>query len=212
MPLYQRFIISESTSIIIWKIEETEDELLKGIEMHTSDAERFQKFTNPKKRNEFLALRQCLAVYFGFNPPVHYNENGKPLLENGYHISFSHTEGFAGIIVCNQSPVGIDLELFRDRIKRISHKFLRLEEKKSILPETEVGHMTLYWGAKEVMVKITGNRRLNFINELAVTPFPFDNNSETSGTITTNEYSKNVKLFFRCIDNLHITYGWEIQG
>src|SRR5690606_1163940 len=118
MPLYQRFNISESSSIIIWKIEETEDELMLGIEMHASDKERFQQFTNPKKRNEFLALRQCLVEYFGQNPEVHYNKDGNPFLKNGYHISFSHTDGYAGMIVCDKNPVGIDLELFRERIKR----------------------------------------------------------------------------------------------
>ncbi len=210
MPLYQRFNISESTSIIIWKIEETEDELMLGIEMHPSDAERFEKFTNPKKRNEFLALRQCLIEYFGHNPAVHYNKDGKPFLKNGYHISFSHTDGFAGMIVCDKNPVGIDLELFRDRIKRIAHKFLREEEKKSIQNKTEVEHLTLYWGAKEVMVKITGNRRLNFISELSVKPFPYQPNCETSGTIKTDDYHKNIRLFFKSIESLHITYGWEI--
>lgn len=210
MPLYQRFNISQSTSIIIWKIEEAEEELIKGIQMHASDAERFRRFTNPKKRNEFLALRQCLIEYFGNNPAVFYNENGKPFLKNGHHISFSHTDGYAGIIVCSKNPVGIDLEYFRDRIKRIAHKFLREEEKKSIQNKTEVEHLTLYWGAKEVMVKITGNRRLNFINELAVQPFPYQANCETSGTIITDDYHKNISLFFKSIEDLHLTYGWEI--
>lgn len=210
MPLYQRFNISESSSIIIWKIEETEDELMLGIEMHASDKERFQQFTNPKKRNEFLALRQCLVEYFGQNPEVHYNKDGKPFLKNGYHISFSHTDGYAGMIVCDKNPVGIDLELFRERIKRIAHKFLREEEKNSINDTSEVGHLTLYWGAKEVMVKITGNRRLNFINELSVEPFPYQANCETSGSIITTDYHKKIRLFFKSIEDLHITYGWEI--
>lgn len=210
MPLYQRINISESTSIIIWKIEESEEVLMSGVEMHPSDNERFERFSNPKKRNEFLALRQCLIEYFGKNPPVHYNEDGKPFLKNGYHISFSHTDGFAGMIVCSKNPVGIDLELFRDRIKRIAHKFIRTEEKESIQKETEVPHLTLYWGAKEVMVKITGNRRLNFINELAVNPFPYQPDCKTSGTIQTSDYQKKISLFFKSIDSLHITYGWEI--
>lgn len=210
MPLYQRINISENSSIIIWKIEEDEQQLLSGIQIHPSDQSRLEKFTNPKKRNEFLALRQCLKVYFNHNPEVLYTLDGKPYIENGHYISFSHTDGFAAAIICENNKVGIDLELFRDRILRIAHKFLRPEEKESIQESTEVGHTTLYWGAKEVMVKITGNRKLNFINELFVKPFPFDNNTETSGKIITRDYHKNVKLYFKCIEGLHITYGWEI--
>lgn len=211
MPLYQRINISNNSSIIIWKIEESEDQLLEGIEIHPTDNERLLKFSNPKKRNEFLALRQCLKNYFGRNPAVHYTADGKPYLQNDYNISFSHTDGFAAAIICKENSVGIDLELFRDRIKRIAHKFLREEEKESILAESEIGHMTLYWGAKEVMVKITGDRKLNFINELHVSPFKYNPDTQTLGNIITDEYTKNVKLFFKSFDNLHITYGWEIE-
>lgn len=209
MPLFRRLNLGEHASIIIWKIEEKVEQMLPLISLHPTDGEKFTKLSHGAKQCEFLALRLCLREYFGHNPPVHYHLSGKPCLKNGKHISFSHTHGFAGLIIGHNGPVGIDLEVYRESIKRIAPKFLRKEEAAVLLPETEVEQIIHLWGAKEVMVKITGDRRLNFKKHLRVSPFFHQAFQETTGLILKEGLNKNVQLYFKTLDNLHLTYGWE---
>lgn len=209
MPLFSRKKINSDVSILLWDITESESELSEGIQMHPSDVQRFKRFTHENKRKEFLALRRCLIAYFGKNPEVHYTSEGKPSLKNGYYISFSHSRQYAAIIVSQSVEVGIDIELYREGILRIAHKFLREEEHQSILKEDQVAHTTFYWGAKEVMVKITGDRRHNFIQELSVTPFSYQTPAQTIGKISSTNCTKAVELHFEKHDDLYITYGWE---
>lgn len=209
MPLFLRKDISSKATILLWEIIESETELLNSVTLHPSDREKFQKFSHENKKREFLALRCCLKEYFRENPPVFYTAEGKPFLKNGYKISFSHSRHFAGIIVSRNHEVGIDLELHREGILRIAHKFMRQEEEASIRNETRIPHLTFYWGAKEVMVKITGDRRHNFIKELCVKPFSFSPCSNSCGSIRNGNSKKEVDLFFENIGNLYITYGWQ---
>ncbi len=183
--------------------------MLPQVILHPSDKAKYEKLNHTGKKCEFLALRLCLREYFGENPPVFYYDNGKPYLEGPHHISFSHTNGFAGMIISRQGPVGIDLEVYRASIKRIAPKFLRKEEASALTPEWEVDQIIHFWGAKEVMVKITGDRRMNFKKHLRVSPFAHQNFQETSGMIRSGSVNKRIKLYFKTIRDLHISYGWE---
>lgn len=210
MPLLKTLQIGTVATIILWKIEEQEEQMLDEIILHGSDKKKYGSIRNPVKKREFLALRCCLKKYFGENPEVRYQESGKPFLQNGKFISFSHTHGYAGMIISEKLPVGIDLESHRKGVLRIARKFMREEEQYSVRDETKVEQVIHYWGAKEVMVKITGNRRLNFKKELKVAPFVHTAFSETTGLIRTKDYTKRVKLYFKTIDNLHLSFGWEM--
>ncbi len=209
MPLFTRKEIDSKASLILWEINEKEDDLLSQITLHPSDSERFKRFTHENKRKEFLALRCCLSEYFGENPEVFYTEDGKPYLKNDHFVSFSHSRQYAGIIVSKSVEVGLDLELYREGILRIAHKFMRPEEDASLAEETKIEHITYYWGAKEVMVKITGDRKHNFLTELSVKPFDYSNCVQSTGFISAKNYRKQVCLFFEKKDDLFITYGWE---
>ncbi len=209
MPLFARKEIDSTAVLLLWKITEEESELLSLITLHTSDKERFKRFTHQNKRKEFLALRCCLSEYFGQNPEVFYTIDGKPYLSNNHFISFSHSRQYAGVMVSKAAEVGLDLELHREGILRIAHKFMRPEEDATVIEENRIAHTTYYWGAKEVMVKITGNRKLNFLKELAVKPFTYSSYQKSTGLINTKTYCKEVCLFFEKQEDLYITYGWE---
>ena len=55
-----------------------------------------------------------------------YDENGKPHLKDGKHISITHSFTFSGVIV-SDAEVGIDIEKQRDKIAIIAHKFIDYE-------------------------------------------------------------------------------------
>ena len=195
-------------SVLIWQIEESEEELKKGIVLHPSDSLKLSQLNYPDKRKEFLALRQCLRVYFGFNPEVFYQKEGKPYLNNNNNISFTHTRNYAAIIVSKKLNVGIDLESYREGIRRVAPKFMLDDGIQSLSKENEVEHLTQYWGAKEVVVKIEGNRRLDFKKDIIVPPFTYHDHHETEAKLVNNGNPKTYELHFSYFKPLTLTYGW----
>lgn len=195
----------------IWKLEETADQLLEGIKLHDSDRRKYKSLNHIEKQREFLGLRHCLKEHFGENPPVFYQKNGKPFLKSGQKISFSHTKGYSSMIISDLQEVGIDLELYRPGIKKVARKFMREEESRSLREESEVEHLLTYWGAKEVMVKITGNRRLHFREELRVRPFSYGPFQKTGGSIYKDGREIPVRIFSKEVGELYVSLGWEMD-
>ncbi len=210
MPLFKRIKPNPHTSIVLWQIAESEGELMSEINLSKSDESRYHSFTKELKRKEFLAVRHSVKNIFGETRQLLYNSEGKPFLENGPHISVSHTKGFAGVIVSSKQAVGIDLELEREQIARIAPKFIRPAEEKSLHAKETLAHLTHYWGAKECLVKITGNRKLDFIKQLHVQPFDLKHPQETTALIQNNDKGpQQAQLFFDYLHPVYLTYGWE---
>ena len=137
-------------------------------------------------------------------------ENGKPFLDQQEKISFSHTRGYSSIIISRSLEVGLDLELYRPGIRKVARKYMRDEESKTLEDETDVEHLLAYWGAKEVMVKITGNRRLDFRRELRVSPFTYRPFQRINGFIYRDGEEKRVRIYTQEVGDLYVTLGWEV--
>lgn len=209
MPLLKKSDFNKSAHLILWQITEDEDQLRQRITMHPSDSEKFARLAHPVKRREFLALRCCLQEYFGYNPPVHYQPSGKPYLRKEGYISFAHTQDYAGVIVSPYYPVGLDLETYRPGIRQVASKYLRDNELKAVGPDEDITDLIRYWGAKEAMIKITGNRRLDLKKNLRVAPFGRHQLQPARGLICSNGQCDNVKFYFWQNGPLHITIGWR---
>ena len=83
----------------------------------------------------------------------------------GYHISVSHTKGYAALILSRNQEVAVDIEYFSDRVERISSKFLRKDENASDLDSKLV-----HWCAKETVYKLFSEENLKF-DDMRVKPF-----------------------------------------
>jgi len=208
MPLIAKKKMGSLVHVLLWNITEKQDELLEQTIMHASDALKYSSLHNPKKQKEFLALRHCLKAFFNEAPEVFYHDNGKPFLKNGFQISMSHSYPYAAVILSPVLEVGIDIEVHRESFKRVAPKFMSEVELKGLTEKYEVPQLIHFWGAKEVMVKITGNRKHHFKSHLKVAPFRFRKKQKTEGLIYENDQRKKVQLYFETFDDLHISYGW----
>lgn len=208
MPLFKDLDF-KAYRILIWKIEEDIDDLMSTIQLHPSDKAKYGQLKNPVRQREFLALRQCLRLHFGSNPPVHYTDGGKPYLQSGEQISFSHTQEYAGLVISEKLKVGIDLEAYRERVRKIAPKFMRPEERHGLDPNNEIAHLVAYWSAKEVMVKIEGDRRLDFLRHLRVAPFTLKNRQKSQGLLIDKKRWRKYHLEFLCYPEVLLTFGWE---
>ena len=96
---------------------------------------------------------------------ISYDINGKPhLVDDTRHISISHSHDKIAIIINTIEKTGIDIELIRDKVLKIKHKYLSESELKNA--ENDPEKLIIYWAAKETLYKIYGLKHVDFIKNL----------------------------------------------
>ena len=170
MPLHQRVNINEQTQILIWHIEEPLEQLKKDLRLSKTDEFRFKKRKILSHQKEFLASRRLL-LEAGIPPHfLNHDSNGIPRLESGQQISISHTKTLAGIAL-GPKPLGIDIEVFQPKIRRIATRFLHADETFVLKGNQVIEKLTLIWTAKEALYKALNQKGIIFSQNLQVSPF-----------------------------------------
>jgi len=123
--------IDRNTSFAIWKIEESADELLAQLQLKEHELSYLDTLINGKRNLHWLSTRVLLRRMMDTDNYIDckVDSSGKPYLSNfPHHISLSHSYDYAAVMVSKNKAVGIDIELVKDKIERIAHKFLSKEE------------------------------------------------------------------------------------
>ena len=205
MPLYKRIDINEFTKVLIWKIEESFSEISRGISLTNQAQIRVNSMKSEMHQKGFYSVRQLLKEVGLSDADLRYDEFGKPHLQNGHCISITHSYNFSGIIISSEVPVGIDIEMQRDKIVRIAHKFTPIEEYKTIANHSAlVSKLTIVWGAKESLYKIFGKKKLLFLHHIYIEDFRFADGKTTGEIRYENQFSKHDVYFlefegFTCV-------------
>ncbi|MDV7137945.1 4'-phosphopantetheinyl transferase superfamily protein [Maribacter sp. TH_r10] len=174
MPLYKTIQVSPLIKVYIWKIEETEAELSKAVELTEHCQNRMDGMKSELHRKGFLSIRHLMAEAGYEDKDLYYDKVGKPHLYDGNHISITHSHHFTGIIVSKGKEVGIDIEMQRDLITRIAHKFTPTEAYSHIKDRKDlVRKYTVIWGCKESLYKIFATIGLSFLNHIYIHDFEF---------------------------------------
>lgn len=121
-----------------------------------------------------------------------YTPNKKPFLRNDKaHISISHSHDQLVILVNTQEQTGVDVELIREKVKNIQHKFLSEEEIKWAGDNVEL--LTILWAAKEAIFKVDGFANVSFSCQIAIEKFNMDGH-EFYGNIVMENHKKRYLL------------------
>jgi 4'-phosphopantetheinyl transferase len=140
------------------------------------------------------ALYLLHELFPGMTPQLLYHTNGKPYvggMEGG--ISVSHSHDLLAIIADSANThTGLDVELIRDKVLKIRHKFLSEEEKKFI-PEGNVMLHLVAWCAKETMYKIHSEGKVDFIGDLHIEKFT-ENDKEITASCSAKDFSFTKRL------------------
>lgn len=163
MPIYKKHIINEEAELAVWQV--TEPEAFFAGQLGFSSEHK-----NEMRRLEHLAGR-FLLKYIKAEFPLHKIElgrQGKPLLPTGenLHFSISHSYPYVAAIVAKEKQGGIDIQVFRDKIIRLQHKFLSEYEQQLCEHETE--QLTLAWCVKEAVYKWYGHGKVDFIQHIHI--------------------------------------------
>lgn len=204
MPLYKTIKANKHTSIFIWKIEESFDDLFNNIYLNDRSNERVSGMKSELHQCGFLSVRYLLKEAGYTDEDLFYTEDGKPHLKNGKRISISHSYTFSAIII-SDTQVGIDMEKNRDKIQRIAHKFVDTES--NFLDEKNlIQHLTMIWGAKESLFKIHPDGGLLFKQHLPIEPFQ-TTDKKTKGWIKKDIFYENFDIHFEQIEDFTLAYA-----
>ena len=208
MPLYKTLTVNGTTKVLIWKIEESFEELFNDIELTDSSLKRVESMKSDLHQKGFLSIRHLLKKIGCTDADVVYDEYGKPHLKNGKFISITHSFTFTGLIVSDEKPVGIDIEKQRDKIVKIAHKFTPIEEYNTIANHNAlVSKLTIVWGAKESLYKIYGKKKLLFLHHIYIEDFSFED-EKTTGEIRYNGDNSSYNVHFLEMDGFTCVYAF----
>lgn len=205
MPLYKTINVNKHTKVFVWKIEESFETLSQGISLTERSENRLLSMKSELHQRGFLSVRHLLkaAGYTDFD--LFYNGNGKPHLTDGKHISITHSFTFSALII-SAHDVGIDIEMNREKIKIIQHKFVNFERGFIHKDDDYIQQLTVIWGAKESLYKIFPHGGLTFKNDIDINSFQIAD-KKTTGYIKVEGWDKNYDISFEQLDGFTLVYA-----
>ncbi|MCA0932850.1 4'-phosphopantetheinyl transferase superfamily protein [Lutimonas saemankumensis] len=193
MALYKTINSEGGTAIYVWKIEESLAELKDGLQLTENSINRIKGMKSELHQKGFLSVRNLLVLAGYEDANLRYNEYGKPLLNNGKHISITHSFEFAAILISDREA-GVDIEKNREKIVKIQHRFVNTEVD-SLSDEDLVKQLTVIWGAKESMYKTYPYGGLSFHDHIGINPFLFAD-GRSSGRVIFGNWKKEYEIKF----------------
>ena len=91
MPLFKTITPSSTTQVYIWKVEESLEVLSQNVNLTPHCQARFDSMKSELHRKGFLSIRHLLHVAGYTDKDLFYTSNGKPHLNDGKHISITHS-------------------------------------------------------------------------------------------------------------------------
>lgn len=202
MPLYQTYRKGE-LRVGIWKVEETICQMRSMFVDFSLYESGMQRFKSEKRQLEWLAVRVLLKELVGEEKEIGYLPSGKPYLEDrSACVSFSHTSGYVAVAVHPNKEVGIDIEQYGLRVRKLASRFVRDDERISVEAGDEIYALLLHWSAKETMFKLMEHSDVDFLDHLHILPFiPTD-----SGEMKAVEYRTEMRHTFQVSYYTHPDY------
>ena len=196
-------------SLGLWQMDESPEQLFDlypHLLPYRSSLD--DKYKNDGRKLEFLAIRALMYEMLRVNGASKgllshagdftHNGQGKPLFR-GYHVSISHTKGYAALILSKKSEVAVDIEYMSDRVERIASKFLRKDERSDSLDAKLV-----HWCAKETVFKLFSEENLLF-EDMRVKPF--DTMADWACDVENLKSGKTARVDFELAMDFVLTYS-----
>ncbi|TXD46825.1 4'-phosphopantetheinyl transferase family protein [Polaribacter sp. IC073] len=208
MALYKSLTVNEKTKVLIWKIEESFNDLNKNVLLTENNQIRLDGMKSELHQRGFLSVRHLLKEAGYSDTDLIYDEFGKPHLKDGKFISITHSFTFSGLIISDDLHVGIDIEKQRDKILKIAHKFTPIEEYRTIAnADALISKLTIVWGAKESLYKIYGKKKLLFLHHIHIEDFKFED-EKTSGEIRYEGKAASYNIQFLEFEGFTCVYAY----
>lgn len=201
--------IDQNTSFAIWKIEESAEELLTQLQLKEHELSYLDTLNKGKRNLHWLSTRVLLRRMMDTDKYIDckIDSNGKPYLNNfPHHISLSHSYDYAAVMVSKNKAVGIDIELIKEKIERIAHKFLNKDELDFIQDSNRIEHLYVCWCAKEAIYKLHGKRNISFLEHITLEPFDFIGSGKFTANLNVKARLRKFTVHYQPFDGYMIGF------
>ena len=190
MPITHK-IEKKEASILVWEITETLEDLLDLYgNINTAN------YTSEKRKKEHLISR-IMVNKLCENGTIIYNKFGAPELDNGKHLSISHSNELVTIII-SDTKSAIDIEKISEKALIIASKFV--SEKNLIKLNKEKA--TLIWCLKEAIYKWHQKGGVDFIKDIIISKFF----AKEHGNVKAYFRERELNLNYLKINNHYLVY------
>lgn len=210
MPVVLSKKIDDQTMLSVWKIEETEAQLLSGLQLKQHELDVIASLSNGKRALHWLSTRLLLRTMLNTADYIDckMDDHGKPYLVNSTtHISFSHSYDYAAVMIGKERKVGIDIELIKMKIKSIKHKFLSDIELAQKQIGDNVNGLYVSWCAKEAIYKWHGKKGLEFKQHIHIKPFKLKDEGSLNAAVELPDGTRELEVnYFKTKDGYMVGY------
>ncbi len=200
--------LDQHFKLYFWNIIESEKELRVGLKFNSMLKEKINEKKSLDHRKGILSIRQLLKKTGISNENQYYDDIGRPFLNDGRYISFSHSKKVSGIVISDKK-IGIDIEKNQPKILNMSHKFLNSREK-IFITKKSISQITYIWTAKEAVYKAFKVNGIIFSEQIVIDPFEKNSTEGIARIFYNNEIFK-FHLFFFKINNYSCTVALSLQ-
>ncbi len=133
---------------------------------------------------------------------LEYLPTKKPILKGRTeHVSISHSHDKLAVIINKNESTGVDIELIRDKVLKIQHKFLNQSEVQ--LANNSIDTLITIWAAKEALYKVYGLKEVEFKSNLRV---KIIDERELFCEIELSNFKKSYRLVTEKIEDYRLVY------
>lgn len=144
-----------------------------------------------KKGTQFLLKRMLNTE----SVELVYNEHKRPYLKGrSEHISISHSHQWLAISIHIAHETGVDVELIREKVINIKHKFCCDAELE--FAQNDIDKLTFLWACKEAVYKVHGKKELEF-KKIIVETEDLKPRGEVIASIHFSDHIRKYKLMYR---------------
>ena len=179
--------LRSGTILGTWRIEETVSEMLAMMPSLGKLQHVLDSYSRDARRLEVLSVHALIRIMTGDDHlVVSHNEDGHPLLD-GWHVSISHTRGYATVLLSRKDEVAVDIEYVSNRVAKIADRFIRDDEQ-----DDSVTRQLVCWCTKEAVYKYFSSQHLALFDirlrnyDLSSEGCIVAENMQTGDTVTVN--------------------------
>jgi 4'-phosphopantetheinyl transferase len=209
MAIAYRQRIDEDTEFALWKIEEKAEDLYSQLQLDDGEKNFIEQISSGKRHLHWLGTRVLLRKMLLTDEYIDckVDEHGKPYLVSlPYHISFSHSFDYAAVMISKKKPVGIDIEIIKEKVERIAHKFLSKKELATLEPVNKVEQLYVCWCAKEAIYKCYGQKAVSFLDNINLQPFTFNDKGWVNAHLRKDAIALDYKVGYLQYEDYMIGY------
>jgi 4'-phosphopantetheinyl transferase len=210
MPIVYNKNIDDQTILAVWKIEESEAALTAGLQLKQHEVDFLASLNNGKRLLHWLSTRLLLRTMLNTDDYIdcRMDDHGKPYLVNlDYEISLSHSYDYAAVMISSNKKVGVDIELMKEKIQVIKHKFLSVDELKQENLDTSTEGLYVSWCVKEAIYKWNGRKGLELKKDMFVKAFPLQDAGVLDAVVFLPEEDKPLRAhYFKTDDGYMLAY------